>query len=201
MNKAHAGKRLVRYKHKPKKKSVGRPTVYRKIFAVRAAKLCRLGATDADLADFFGVKVRVINTWKKVHEGFKHALAAKEMGNENVRRSLYQRAVGFEFEDTDIRAVGGKIVKTQLIKQALPDPGCIALWLKNREPEHWRDVTRIAGVKDEPVELKVEDHRPLKDVPYERLKELAALAMPRKSEGNICQVDLTNSGNGNGSAH
>ena len=120
------------------------------------------------------------------------------MGNENVRRSLYQRAVGFEFEDTDVRAVGGKIVKTQLIKQVLPDPGCIALWLKNREPEQWRDVTRIGGIKDEPVELKVEDHRPLKDVPYDRLRELANMML----DGPKVNVPDTNgSSNGNGSAH
>jgi len=42
-------------KGKPTGKPGGRPSGYREEFAEQARKLCRLGATDKELADFFGV--------------------------------------------------------------------------------------------------------------------------------------------------
>lgn len=42
----------------------GRPTLYREEYAEQARKLCLLGTTDAELADFFNVAVDTINEWK-----------------------------------------------------------------------------------------------------------------------------------------
>ena len=38
----------------------GRPTLYREEYTEQALKLCRLGATDRELADFFDVHVDTI---------------------------------------------------------------------------------------------------------------------------------------------
>src|SRR5581483_513083 len=80
-------------------KTKGRPPTYRAEFAVQAAKLCALGATDAELADFFGVHERTIGRWQATHPEFGAALkAGKERADERVERSLYQRAVGYTRE-------------------------------------------------------------------------------------------------------
>ena len=42
-------------------KKIGRPTRYKKEFAHQASILCKLGATDDDLADFFDVTDRTID--------------------------------------------------------------------------------------------------------------------------------------------
>jgi hypothetical protein len=54
---------------RPKRKG-GRPTRYRKEFAEQALKLCRLGATDVELAHFFEVSVVTADSWKKNHREF-----------------------------------------------------------------------------------------------------------------------------------
>ena len=45
------------------KRRIGRPPAYKAAFAGQAKKLCRLGATDLELADFFAGDVRTIYRW------------------------------------------------------------------------------------------------------------------------------------------
>jgi len=52
----------------------GRPTSFQPEFAVQAEKLCRLGATDAELAHFFEVDEATINRWKHVQPDFRASL-------------------------------------------------------------------------------------------------------------------------------
>ncbi|MBL3206262.1 terminase, partial [Klebsiella pneumoniae] len=42
---------------------MGRPSKYKPEFAEQAKKLAVLGATDAQMADFFEVSVSTINLW------------------------------------------------------------------------------------------------------------------------------------------
>lgn len=42
----------------------GRPTRCRKEFAEQAKNLCRLGAIDVELADFFGASMVTLDNWK-----------------------------------------------------------------------------------------------------------------------------------------
>ena len=43
----------------------GRPSEYQSHYPAQAEKLCRLGAIDADLGEFFEVGEVAINAWKK----------------------------------------------------------------------------------------------------------------------------------------
>lgn len=60
---------------------IGRPTDYQPDYAALTEKLCLLGATDSDIADFFGVSVRTIYRWKIEHEEFCHPI--KQQGYSN----------------------------------------------------------------------------------------------------------------------
>jgi hypothetical protein len=42
----------------------GRPSDFLPEYPDQSAKLCRLGATDAEIADFFGKDERTVNRWK-----------------------------------------------------------------------------------------------------------------------------------------
>ncbi|MFZ3193699.1 MAG: hypothetical protein WA154_10915 [Moraxellaceae bacterium] len=123
----------------------GRPSKYRSEFAEQAMKLCRLGATDAELADFFGVSESTLNNWKKAHPGFLESLKkGKTLSDAEVADKLFKRATGYEHPEDDIRTVsegGGmsKIVITPTIKHYPPDTGAAIFWLKNRQPSKWRD--------------------------------------------------------------
>jgi hypothetical protein len=121
-------------------KGGGRKTNYKPEYAKIAAKMCHLGATDADLAEAFGVSVATIGNWKGQHEEFSSALKAdKALADERVERSLYQRALGYACDEVDIRVVNGEIVQTPLVKQYPPDTTAAIFWLKNRKSADWRD--------------------------------------------------------------
>jgi hypothetical protein len=120
----------------------GRPTKYKEEYAAQAKKLCLLGATDAQLADFFEVSVSTINLWKVQHSEFSESVKLpKEEADEKVAQSLYKRAMGFECDETDIRVVNGEIVTTQVRKIYPPDSTAAIFWLKNRRPDEWREKT------------------------------------------------------------
>jgi hypothetical protein len=126
-------------KKKVVRKSSGRPTKYEPGFNANAAKLALKGWTDVEIADFFGVDVRTLYRWKSEHDEFCQALKLhKSPADGRVEASLYQRALGYSVDETDIRVVKGKIVKTVVRKHYPPDPTSMIFWLKNRKPEDWR---------------------------------------------------------------
>jgi hypothetical protein len=142
----------------------GRPSKYRPEFSEQARKLCELGATDPQLADFFQVSLSTVSLWKTVHRDFSEALkAGKEIADEMVERSLYQRAIGYTHDEDDIRAVsvggnaGSEIVITQTRKHYPPDAVAAIFWLKNRRPDRWRDIkaVELTGSNGEPLLIRI----------------------------------------------
>lgn len=121
-------------------KKTGRPTDFRDKYIEQAYKLALLGATDADLADFFEVTETTINNWKIEHPLFFESLkAGKQEADANVAKSLYNRALGYDIEEEKVFNANGSplIVKTK--KHYPADPTSIIYWLKNRQPKKWRD--------------------------------------------------------------
>lgn len=129
----------------------GRPTEFKPEFVAQAEKLCGLGATDLELADFFGVDVRTIYRWKHTHDDFCQALkVGKDALDERVERSLYQRAVGYSFASEKIFHYQGEITRADTVEHVPPDPGAAMSWLKNRRGESWREKTEVdVNVKTE----------------------------------------------------
>lgn len=133
----------------------GRPTKYKPEYAAQASKLCGLGATDAQMADFFEVSISTINLWKVKHPEFSESLTVpKDMANARVEQSLYRRAMGYEHDEVDIRVVNGEIVETPIRKYYPPDSTAMIFWLKNRDQENWREMkaVELTGANGGPVE-------------------------------------------------
>lgn len=133
-----------------KKEKVGRPTKFDKRFNDEAYKLCLLGATDDELADFFKVTTSTINKWKIDHKEFSESIKRGKMdADANVANRLYQRAMGFEHDDEEIKVVslgqgeGSAVERVPVRKIYPPDPTSAIFWLKNRQPKKWRDKTEI----------------------------------------------------------
>ena len=130
----------------------GRPTKYKKEFAEQARKLCRLGATDKELADFFEVVESTINEWKLKHDEFSESLkAGKRYSDDKVVDALYNRAIGYtliEEKEEESEANGTKTVKTK--RQIAGDTTAQIFWLKNRRPDEWRDRP-LEHVDDAPI--------------------------------------------------
>jgi hypothetical protein len=124
--------------------NVGRPSKYKPEFAKIAAAMCRLGATDAQLADAFCVSVSTVNLWKVQHVEFSESIRVpKAEADERVEQSLYRRALGYEHDEVDIRVIDGAVVQTPIRKFYPPDSTAMIFWLKNRKPVEWRDKQEV----------------------------------------------------------
>lgn len=147
----------------------GRPPSYKKSFAKQAEKLCILGATDAEVADFFGVSARTVYRWKLDHQEFCQALkAGKAAADERVERALYSRATGYDYVEErpiKLRSSDGETVEIAEVRCHSPaDVTAAIFWLKNRRPDEWRDRREITGDPNRPIQISYSD-------PFAQLRE------------------------------
>jgi hypothetical protein len=135
---------------------VARPTKYKAEYAGQAAKLCLLGATDAQLADFFEVSVSTINLWKVQHPEFSEAIKVpKDMADERVEQSLFRRAMGYEHDEIDIRVVDKEVIQTPIRKYYPPDSTAMIFWLKNRKAAEWREKVEHTGADGGAIQFTI----------------------------------------------
>lgn len=146
---------------------VGRPTKYKDSYNDLAYKLCLLGATDKDIAQFFEVCEATINNWKIEFPEFLESLKkGKEIADMNVAQKLFDRATGAVVKQQQAHKlkrvvyVNGKkseefeeIEVVDLFQEQPPDTTALIFWLKNRKSEQWRDkvdhdVNTTVSIKD-----------------------------------------------------
>lgn len=123
------------------KKQVGRKSAFKSEFIELAFKYALLGATDVEMAGFFSVSERTFNTWKKYYPEFLQSIKrGKTVADANVASKLYSRAIGYDYNELHIEKKGRKVVsrKTQN-KHMAPETTAQIFWLKNRQPDKWRD--------------------------------------------------------------
>lgn len=144
------------------------PVPYDPVVLEQTRKLCELGATDIELADFFRIGIDTVYRWKIEFAEFSDATkAGKAAADDRVVRSLYHRAVGYTFEAVKIfMPAGAKApVYARYREHVPPDTAAAKHWLSNRRPLEWREkqdievsgpnrgpVQTVGIVTDDPVE-------------------------------------------------
>lgn len=122
----------------------GRDSKYQDDFADQAFKLCLLGATDSELADFFSVTETTINNWKKQYPAFFESMkAGKVRADAEVAHSLYRRATG---EHVIVEKLVKKDNDYEKVELKMFVPGEVQaqrLWLLNRSKANWRDKQEV----------------------------------------------------------
>ena len=127
-----------------KHKKPGQPTKYKPEFENQALVLAEKGFTDNEVAKVFGVCGDTIQNWKKQFPQFFESLKkGKEIADQKVVQSLYQKALGYSHPEIHISVDKGKVTKTNIIKHYAPDTTACIFWLKNRDKENWRDRQEI----------------------------------------------------------
>ena len=133
-----------------------------------AWSLALKGATDEEIAEAFHISVRTLHRWKKTHPELLTALEeGKDVADAKVKRSLYQRAVGYEAKEVtqiieqDPATGTQRVSKTQVTtKHIIPDTMACMYWLNNRSKGEFsqrQEVTLGGSVRTSPMEKLTED--------------------------------------------
>lgn len=139
---------------------LGRPTDYDPSFCQIAADACARGATMEELSEILGVNQRTVYRWRAQHADFCQALKiGREMADERVGFSLYERAVGYTYDSVKIMSYEGTPVIVPYKEHVAPDVGAQKFWLTNRKAEEWREKTssEITGKDGAPIQVETVD--------------------------------------------
>lgn len=107
----------------------------------------REGLTDKEIAENMKIAYSTFRVWRDKNPALSAALKeSKEIADFNVENSLYKRANGYEYtEVTKEMRVNPKtgnyelMITKEVTKQIIPDTTAQIFWLKNRQPDKWRE--------------------------------------------------------------
>lgn len=123
---------------------MARPTKYQEAYAEQARKLCLLGYTDAELADFFEVSETTINNWKHEFPAFLESIKkGKSFADADIVDNLYNRALGYTTKEKREEKTADGFKEVEAEKHVPGDVTAMIFWLKNRQPKLWRDKQEV----------------------------------------------------------
>ena len=126
----------------------GRPTKYKTAFCDRAFDFAFVGMTDGEIAGALKIDEATLYRWKNARPQFCEAIKTvrDRYDNEVVEKALRQRAAGYDYQEEVMTREGPSVIT----KRFHGSDTAAIFWLKNRQPERWRDRVetdmRAAGV-------------------------------------------------------
>ncbi|MVO95095.1 helix-turn-helix domain-containing protein [Rhizobium leguminosarum bv. phaseoli] len=141
----------------PVSNSVGRPSSFQPEYVDQVERLCRTGAIDTDIAEFFNVAVSTVYEWKIAYPEFSEAIKrGKAKVDREVADKLIDRAMGAKFvvqKEVKLKSVSylnGKkdseeerVEVVDLHMEAPPDTQALIFFLKNRRPDLYRERQEV----------------------------------------------------------
>jgi hypothetical protein len=95
------------------------------------------------MADACDVDTRTFYRWMNAHPELNDAVSSgKDAFDTRVERALAERAVGYSVDVEEWFVVKGELVSRTVRKHYPPNVTACIFFLKNRQPEKWRDVQR-----------------------------------------------------------
>lgn len=149
-----------------------------------AKELGLVGATDQEVAEWFGVQPNTLRLWKLRDPAFASALQmGKDIADGRVEATLLQRALGFSYREQQVIRVKEaqhreRVEVVEVVRHVPPSDTAIIFWLKNRQRAKWRDVQdhKVEGKVDVDVSDKAADPRALAMAIIAALREAATTA-------------------------
>ena len=110
------------------------------------------------MAEFFKVSEQTLNSWKHKHPRFLESLKrGKALADARVAESLFRRATGYSHPAVKIFQHNGKTIEHHFTEQYPPDTTAAIFWLKNRQPEAWREKSHFAHTEGAVVQKPLEE--------------------------------------------
>ncbi len=101
-------------------------------------ELAKFGLDDTQVSQALGICEATLSAYKKRDPEFLASLKQnKELGDSLVKKSLFRRAVGYDYKE-EFPTKDGAVLCQRVMH---PDVTACIFWLKNRQPDEWRDKT------------------------------------------------------------
>ena len=150
-----------------------------------------LGFTILQIAHVFEVTEKTVMLWistkPECRDAYEHGKFHSDI---DVQMALRSRAVGYSY--TEVKNIEGLdnvgrpySYTTTTVKQVVPDTTAQIFWLKNRNPERWRDVNRDISTNITNIDMSKTLN--LENVSTEEQKLLRSIAI--KQISNMNNVD------------
>lgn len=115
---------------------------------IRIAAWTRDGLSEAQIAKNLGISYMTFRRAKKdpdFGEQISEALIqTKDVVDMEVENMLLKRARGYEYDEVTEEYEMGILVKRKVThKMVVPDTSAQIFWLKNRQPDKWRDRREV----------------------------------------------------------
>lgn len=139
----------------------------------KIVKLYSTGMTDEQVSLAVDICRKTLHNWKVNNPDLLHSIKeAKDVVNDLVEVSLFNRAVGYTYESEKLFLTrDGRVVRAPTLVHVPPDVTSQIFWLKNRRPERWRDVQRTEIVN-------VDQPKDIIKLPFEKFAENAGYPAP-----------------------
>jgi hypothetical protein len=140
-------------------------------------KYAAQGLTEEQIAHNIGVGYTWFQEKKKVTREMRERLkVGKASGIQAVVSKLFQKAQGFYIEEEKAfyNSKQGEVVKVKVRKYIPPDLGCMAFYLKNKDPVNWKDVRHVEQKNKSVVDDEVKQGMTAQEAAesyYETLRE------------------------------
>jgi hypothetical protein len=122
------------------------------------------GKTDAQIAQILGIGLSTLKRYKDKIPEFRAALdAGKSFADALVEQALFAKALGYHGKETKIVVVDKSVEKHTFIKWHPPDVQAISFWLRNRNPEKWKDKSEIEHSGETKLSLHAQIVKALKE--------------------------------------
>lgn len=152
-------------------------------------RLAKLGLTHPQMADVLGVAESTFYKWKAERADFRTALQmGMAVADARVTDSMYRAACGYTHEEEVIRVLAdGQVVRVPTLKHYPPNPNLIMFWLKNRQPELWKERVEVK----EEVNLSLFPSKEQLDAIFQRSLEKAREVEAKVVHGRAERLGLS----------
>jgi hypothetical protein len=119
----------------------GAPPEYNaRIHCKVASAVMRMGKSRRELREILNIAESTLYKWQQQHEEFAEALrACAREADAQVEASLFQRAIGYEYDELKVIDDGGRRRVEKTRKQVPPDVNAQNFWLRNRQADRWKE--------------------------------------------------------------
>lgn len=150
------------------------------------SQLCWAGATDYEIAATMGISMMTLQRWANANPQLREALTTgKDVFDNRIARMLAVRALGYSYESEKVAInADGMVTRAPIVEHIPPDVTAMIFWLKNRDPEKWRDAKNIAVEGEINVNTNQPTDRQVAMALINMLREATTDAMLEDSSGS-----------------